>query len=55
MSNDGKDFITKILNTNPEERYTISQIRNSTWFKQVKESQWEPGLFPTIMKMPYND
>lgn len=48
VSNEGKEFITKILNTNPDERFTISQIRSHSWFKQAKEGPKEPGLYPTI-------
>lgn len=33
VSNDGKDLITKILNTDPDDRFTISDIRQHPWFK----------------------
>lgn len=32
VSETGRNLIQKILNTNPEERYTIQQIRNHPWF-----------------------
>jgi len=32
ISDLGKDLIKKILNTNPDERYTLEQIRNHTWY-----------------------
>ena len=32
VSEQGRQMIQKILNPNPEERYTINQIRNHPWF-----------------------
>ena len=32
VSLDGRDLIKKILNTNPKERYTISDIRKHPWY-----------------------
>lgn len=55
VSNDGKDIIGKILNTNPDERVTIAQIRSHPWFKLSKDSDREPGLYPSIQKMPMSD
>jgi 5'-AMP-activated protein kinase catalytic alpha subunit len=55
VSSDGKDIIGKVLNTNPEERFTISQIRNHSWFKQVRLEEREKGLYPTIQKMPFSE
>lgn len=36
ISKDGKDLIDKILETDPEKRYTIEQIRKHPWFNQKK-------------------
>jgi 5'-AMP-activated protein kinase catalytic alpha subunit len=33
VSSEGKDLIKRILNTDPEERYTAKDIRNHSWFK----------------------
>ena len=33
VSADGKDIITKILNTDPDERMTLTQIRAHNWWK----------------------
>ena len=33
VSSDGKDLITKILNTDPEDRYNLTSIRNHNWYK----------------------
>jgi len=32
ISESGKDLIRKILNTNPDERYNLMQIRSHPWF-----------------------
>jgi 5'-AMP-activated protein kinase catalytic alpha subunit len=32
ISESGKDLIKKILNTNPDERYNLMQIRSHPWF-----------------------
>lgn len=37
MSEEGKDLISKILRTNPDERYTIDQVKNHKWFKTVAQ------------------
>jgi 5'-AMP-activated protein kinase catalytic alpha subunit len=35
VSDEAKDLFTRILNTDPETRYTISQIRAHPWFNLV--------------------
>ena len=40
ISNGVKDLITKILNTNEEERYTIPNIMNHPWFNRVATFPW---------------
>lgn len=56
VSNDGREMLTKILNTDPEERATIAVIRQHTWFKQVSPpTDREPGLYPGLQKMPYGN
>lgn len=32
ISEDGKDLISKILNINPEKRYTLKQIKEHPWY-----------------------
>lgn len=58
LSPECKDFITKILNTDPEKRMRIQDIRNHTFMKSnligVEQIPREPGLFPGIQKMPWN-
>ena len=48
------DLLPKILNTNPEARYSIKDIRDHPWFKIVKEKR-QYGLFPGKERMPYNE
>lgn len=54
LSQDCAHFISKILNTDPEKRYGISEIRGHPWFKQQKDRCPE-GLFPGQEPMPVND
>ena len=49
VSESGRNLIQKILNTNPEERYTIQQIRSHPWFiknfdKSKKSEPDSPSL-----------
>jgi 5'-AMP-activated protein kinase catalytic alpha subunit len=57
LTPDCKDFITKILSTDPETRYKISDIRNHQFMKKnlegVDHIPHEPGLIPGIQKMPW--
>lgn len=54
MSADCTHFMSKILNTDPETRYGVDEIRNHPWYKQMKDKQPE-GLFPGKYPMPVND
>ena len=36
ISSEGRDIITKILNTDPEKRFKIADIRRHPWYCQVK-------------------
>ena len=40
ISNGVKDLITKILNTDEEDRYTIANIMNHPWFNRVSTFPW---------------
>lgn len=48
------DLLTKILNTNPDIRYSIEEIRDHPWYKIQKEKR-QFGLFPGKEKMPFNE
>lgn len=54
VSSECADFLTKILNTNPETRASIDEIRQHPWFKVNKEKRIF-GLYPGKEKMPYNE
>jgi 5'-AMP-activated protein kinase catalytic alpha subunit len=48
-----KEFLSKILDTNPETRFTISQIRQHPWFNQVKPMASE-GILVGYSAIPIN-
>jgi len=48
-------MIRRILNTDPETRYGVSDIRNHTWSLQVKDINKGMGLFPMKEKMPIEE
>ena len=57
LSPECKDFVQKILNTDPETRIRISEIRNHPYMRGAQKDALaktrEPGLFPGLQKMPY--
>ena len=52
LSPECKDFITKILNTDPDTRFKISEIRSHTFMKKnlpgIEPVAKELGLYPGI-------
>lgn len=52
LSSQCKDLISHILDTNPDTRYTVNDIRSHTWALQVKDRNRDMGLFPGKEKMP---
>jgi serine/threonine protein kinase len=48
-----KEFLSRILDTNPETRFTIPQIRQHAWFNQVKSVQSE-GILVGYSVIPIN-
>jgi serine/threonine protein kinase len=40
VSNGVRDLIHKVLNTDPDERYTIANIINHPWFNRVSTFPW---------------
>ena len=55
LSSQCKDVIRRILNTDPEQRYGVPDIRNHTWSLQVKDKNRDAGLFPGKEKMPVEE
>jgi 5'-AMP-activated protein kinase catalytic alpha subunit len=54
LSAECADLLGKILNTNPDARVGIDEIRDHPWYKLNKEKRMY-GLFPGKEKMPYNE
>jgi 5'-AMP-activated protein kinase catalytic alpha subunit len=48
VSADGRDILTKILYTDPEERLNLTHIRTHNWYKLAKVSVLEKGLYPGL-------
>lgn len=44
MSEEAKDLVSKILNTKPDERFTIENIKSHKWFRLVNQDL-HPGIF----------
>ena len=55
LSGQCKDLIKRILNTEPDTRFGVSDIRNHTWSLQVKDRNRHMGLFPGNEKMPVDE
>lgn len=55
LSGQCKDMIRRILNTDPDTRFSVADIRNHTWSLQVKDRNRDMGLFPGKEKMPVED
>jgi 5'-AMP-activated protein kinase catalytic alpha subunit len=51
ISAEAKDLIKHILNKDPEQRYTIEQIRGHPWFTQVTQAL-SPGVLVGYDKVP---
>jgi 5'-AMP-activated protein kinase catalytic alpha subunit len=52
VSDEAKDLITSILNTDPEKRYKIDEIRKHTWFNLVKCEENFRGTIVGIDPVP---
>lgn len=48
-----QEFLSKVLDTNPETRYTIGEIKQHAWFNQVKSVQSE-GILVGYSAIPIN-
>jgi 5'-AMP-activated protein kinase catalytic alpha subunit len=49
VSQEGRDFLKRILDTEPETRITMNEIKANAWFKQFKMPEdREPGLYPGL-------
>ena len=57
LSPDAQDILLKILNTNPEKRYTISEIKKHKWWKlgSYKNSNSSHGIIIGYNRIPVDD
>ena len=53
VSDSTRDLISKILNVDPEKRFTIEEIRTHPWFYKVK-SEFSAGIQVGYNQMPIN-
>ena len=44
VSEDCRDLITHVLNTDPDKRFTLEQIKAHTWYKQIKNAKEYSGI-----------
>jgi 5'-AMP-activated protein kinase, catalytic alpha subunit len=54
VSKDAADILKNILNTDADKRFTIEQIRNHPWYKQVPEVFYR-GIFVGKDQIPVED
>ena len=54
VSPESRDLITNILNTDPEKRYKISDIRKHSWFNQITVQKISGGIFIGLSQIPIN-
>ena len=52
MTDEAKDLFKCILNTDPEKRYTIDQIRQHPWFNITKNEATMKGTILGIEPLP---
>jgi len=54
LSENAKDLLTNILNTNPQKRYTMKQIRSHCWFNSIPVIINE-GLLINVINIPVDE
>ena len=52
VSPDGREMITNLLNTDPEKRFKIGDIRKHAWFNQIPFVKVIGGLFIGLSQIP---
>jgi len=55
ISSDCKDLITNTLNTKPDERFKISDIRKHSWFNLTEVQKVVGGIFVGLTSIPINN
>jgi 5'-AMP-activated protein kinase catalytic alpha subunit len=54
ISPDCRDLITKTLNTTPEERFKIADIKKHAWYNSVEVQKVSGGIFIGLSQIPIN-
>lgn len=54
VSPESRDLIQNILNTDPEKRYKIADIRKHPWFNQIVHQKISGGIFIGLSQIPIN-
>lgn len=52
VSNEGRDLIKNILNTDPTKRFTMADIRNHPWMNSVKLPREPEGIIVGFHQIP---
>jgi len=52
VSHEGRDLIKNILNTDPNKRFTIDDIRKHPWMNQVKIPREPEGIIIGYHQVP---
>ena len=52
LSDEAKDMLKRVLNTDPNTRYRIAQIRSHPWFNQVEPSAHDDGIMVGYKPIP---
>ena len=55
VSPESRDLIEKLLNTDPEKRYKIGDIRKHPWFTQIAIVKITGGIFIGLSQIPINN
>ena len=54
LSENAKDILKKVMNTNPETRYKINDIRKHPWYSLVKPEENNEGILVGYKQIPIN-
>lgn len=56
LSEDAKDILSKILNTNPEKRFRVEEIRKHKWWQLgVTQKSFSHGIIVGFHRIPVDD
>jgi 5'-AMP-activated protein kinase catalytic alpha subunit len=55
LSEEAKDLIKNILNTNPETRFSLEQIKRHSWYNLVKPRNKLEGIIVGFHRIPVRE